>query len=599
MKIQFLTLFFILSILVTLGFSKSYTINQININAEILTDGSLQVTESRTYIFIGSFKWADYQIPLDKLGEVKLFSLKEGSQNYYETNDELPGSYYIEDKGDTFYVRWFYHAKDQTRTFVLKYLVTDAVTVYNDVAELYYKFIGVANQKDIGFVTIDIKLPQYAAQDIVKMWAHGPLHGLIDFNNGNVELSINPMPSEQYLEARIVFPPAWVPYAQKIIKSDKLMDIVDEEKLWVDEANKEREKAKEDLRMKLEKEQEALPIAVAVSIISLLLVLWLYNKYGKAFEVPFDLKVDSEIPRNNHPTILNCLYFNKQVYGSALSTTIFDLAQRDIIAIEQIQPQDRKWWQPKIQYVFKLNRIGWNEIRSQMKDFENDMLDFFFNEIGKGEDNINTLIFKKSSSKMHKWFENWKKLLKVHFKNIELYDKKSVRVTIFAGVLSAIVIGGGILTLILIGYPGIFILTSGLISLALSFAILRYTKEMKLKRKKWEALRNYLKKYHFINETSLNWQSQIGEYLVYGLALGVGKKAIEKMITTVPVDNHNSFFPWYIYAHGTTQSQADFAYAITSVVSVAFTAVSSAAGARGGASGGGGGGAGGASGEAG
>jgi uncharacterized membrane protein len=431
------------------------------------------------------------------------------------------------------------------------------------------------------------------------MWAHGPLHGLIDFNNGNVELSINPMPSEQYLEARIVFPPAWVPYAQKIIKSDKLMDIVDEEKLWVDEANKEREKAKEDLRMKLEKEQEALPIAVAVSIISLLLVLWLYNKYGKAFEVPFDLKVDSEIPRNNHPTILNCLYFNKQVYGSALSTTIFDLAQRDIIAIEQIQPQDRKWWQPKIQYVFKLNRIGWNEIRSQMKDFENDMLDFFFNEIGKGEDNINTLIFKKSSSKMHKWFENWKKLLKVHFKNIELYDKKSVRVTIFAGVLSAIVIGGGILTLILIGYPGIFILTSGLISLALSFAILRYTKEMKLKRKKWEALRNYLKKYHFINETSLNWQSQIGEYLVYGLALGVGKKAIEKMITTVPVDNHNSFFPWYIYAHGTTQSQADFAYAITSVVSVAFTAVSSAAGARGGASGGGGGGAGGASGGAG
>ena len=122
---------------------------------------------------------------------------------------------------------------------------------------------------------------------------------------------------------------------------------------------------------------------------------------------------------------------------------------------------------------------------------------------------------------------------------------------------------------------------------------------MKLKRSKWEALKNYLKKYHFTKETNLDWQSQIGEYLVYGLALGIGKKAIEKMISTVPPNYHNAYFPWYIYAHGTTQSPTDFAQAITSVVTVASTTVSSASGAGGGASSGGGGGAGGASGGAG
>ena len=142
-------------------------------------------------------------------------------------------------------------------------------------------------------------------------------------------------------------------------------------------------------------------------------------------------------------------------------------------------------------------------------------------------------------------------------------------------------------------------MASGLISFALSFAILRFTEDMKLKRKKWEALRNYLKKYHFTNEASLTWQSQIGEYLVYGLALGVGKKAIEKMITTVPTDQHSALFPWYIYAPGTTHSPAGFAHAITSVVTVASTTVSSAAGAGGGATSGGGVGAGGASGGAG
>jgi len=592
-------LFVAIFILSSFVYAKSYTIDRININAEVLTDGSIQITESRTYTFKGSYSWADYQLPLDKLGDVKLFSLKEGSQNYYQSNDELPGSYFIEIKNNTFYVRWFYKAKNQTRTFVLKYLATDAITVYNDVAELYYKFIGEANQKDIGFVDVNIKLPQIATQDSVRIWLHAPLHGLIKFSAGNINLSISPMLAENYFEARIIFPPAWVPHSQKRIQNDQLDNIIADETIWAEKANRARERAQEELRIKKEKEEETLPTAIALAIISLLLVLWLYNKYGKGHKVPYDLKVDSAIPSNIHPAILSCLYFNKQVYGSTISTTIFDLARRDILAIEQIQPKDKKWWHPKIQYIFKLNRSGWNEIRSQMKDFENDLLDFFFNEIGEGEDNINTMAFKKYSSKMRKWFEKWKKLVKNHFKHIPLYDKKSVKFTIYSAIFSLIIIAAGVLTLIFIGYPGIFILASGLFCFALSFGILRYTEDMKLKRTKWEALKNYLKKYHFINETNLNWQTQIGEYLVYGLALGVGKKAIEKMVAAVPADHHNSYFPWYIYAPGTTHSPADFAHAITSVVSAASTTVSSAAGAGGGASAGGGGGAGGASGGAG
>ena len=291
-------------------FSKSFTIDKIDITAEVLEDGSIQITESRTYTFTGSYFWADYQLPLDNLGEVKLFSLKEGSQNYYQSHDELPGSFYTEIKDNTYYVKWFYKAKNQTRTFVLKYLVTDAITVYDDVAELYYKFIGESNQKDIGFVDINVKLPQYATRDSVRIWLHAPLHGLIKFSDGNIKLLIDPMPSEQYFEARIVFPPAWVPKTQNKVKSEQLNKIIKEETLWADEANRAREKAKEELRIKKENEQEALPLAIGVSIIILFLVFWLYNKYGKAFQVPYNLKVDSDIPKSIHPTILNCLYYS-------------------------------------------------------------------------------------------------------------------------------------------------------------------------------------------------------------------------------------------------------------------------------------------------
>lgn len=596
---QMKKIFLILILISSFGFSKSFTIDQIDINAEVLENGCIQITESRTYTFKGSYKWADYQLPLDRLGDVELFSLKEGSQNYYQSNDESPGSYYIENRDNSFYVKWFYRAKNESRTFVLKYLVTDAITVYADIAELYYKFIGENNQKDVGFVNVNVELPQYASQDSVRIWLHAPLHGLIKFSDGNVNLSISEMPENNYFEARIVFPPNWIIKSQEKMQKDQLNSIISEESLWAEEANRARQKAIDDLRIKKEKEKEALPVATAISIASLLLVFWLYKKYGKAYKIPYDLKVDSSIPTNFHPAILSCLYNNKQVYGNAISTTIFDLARRDVLAIEQIQSAEKKWWQSKIQYIFKLNRVGWNEIRSQMKDFENDLLDFFFNVLGNGEDNINTIVFKKYSSKMRKWFEKWKKLLKTEFKHVQLFDKKSIKVTIISAISSFIVIATGVLTLIFIGYPGIIIMISGLIGFAISFSILRYTEDMKLKRAHWNALKKYLKKYHFTDESNLNWQSQIGEYLVYGLALGIGKKAIEKMISTVPVNQHNAYFPWYIYAHGSAQSPGDFANAITSLVTVAATTVTSAAGAGGGASAGVGGGAGGASGGAG
>ena len=105
MKNLLFTLFLFLFTLIAIGFSKSYTIDQININAIVLPDGNIEINETRTYTFKGKFSWAEYQLPLDKLGEVKLFSLRESSQNYYKSNDELPGSYYIENKGNTFYVQ--------------------------------------------------------------------------------------------------------------------------------------------------------------------------------------------------------------------------------------------------------------------------------------------------------------------------------------------------------------------------------------------------------------------------------------------------------------------------------------------------------------
>jgi uncharacterized membrane protein len=201
---------------------------------------------------------------------------------------------------------------------------------------------------------------------------------------------------------------------------------------------------------------------------------------------------------------------------------------------------------------------------------------------------------------VQRWFLKWKKQLAAHLKDIPYYDKESIRGTIYGAVLSAFVTLGGTVILLTMGTPGVVAIIAGSLFIGLSFTILSYTPEIKLRRLKLKALKNYLKDYHPMTSGSPEGLFEnIDSYLIYGMALGMGKKQIEKMMMAIPADQQQAYFPWYVYPHGGFASPEQFATALSTIVNVASSTVSSSAGAGGGASGGGGGGGGGASGGAG
>ena len=45
-------------------------------------------------------------------------------------------------KNDYLKVRWNFNAKNESRTFILKYKIHNVVKRYNDVSVIYHKFIG-------------------------------------------------------------------------------------------------------------------------------------------------------------------------------------------------------------------------------------------------------------------------------------------------------------------------------------------------------------------------------------------------------------------------------------------------------------------------
>lgn len=579
-------------------FAKSYSIDRIDIQAKITPNGDLHISEARTYTFNGRFSWATYLLPLKGIGDIRYFSLSDEFSAYQKSSVGKSGTYYIQKDSEQFFCKWFYQCENETRTFTLRYTATDVAITHEDIAEFYYKFVGESNDKSIATVSVNIELPQKADTSSVKAFAHGPLWGSIQFNQGRLQMEVQPLPAYQYWEARVLFPREWIQEAVRQTSAVMLPDILQEEKRWVQQANEARKLAQEKYRQRKERESRAWQYGIILSIAGLLGLIILYHKYGKGFAVPYSQEVDSELPTDYPPAVVSALYYNKNIYGTSLSATLFDLARRGFISIEQDKPPQKRWWgTSKPQFSIKLESQTKDDDR--LRDYESDLISFIFNKLGEGRSSVELKAFQKNQSKVQKWFRSWKKLLSAHYQDVVYYDKSSIKGTIIASSLSSLIILGGVIILLTLGTPGILAIVAGSILLGLSFTILRYTPEIKLKRKKWAALKNYLKKYHFAGEQSQDWLTNIQKYLVYGIALGIGNKAIKKLIDTIPADRHTSVFPWYYYGSGAIPSPADFASAVTSMVTIASSTMSSSTGTGGGASGGGGGGGGGASGGAG
>ena len=192
--------------------ARSYALDAVTVVARVEPDGSLWIAETRTYTYDGRYSWADFRLPLDRVGSLSEFSLSDGDVEFVPSGGEEPGTYTVESSAEEFYVRWHYVAEDEMRSFQLRYRISNAVRRHADVAELYYQFVGAINPQAIGRVHVDLELPQPATFGEVRAWAHGPLHGRVDFEaSGRLAFDVTSLVPNQMWEARVTFPRAWVP----------------------------------------------------------------------------------------------------------------------------------------------------------------------------------------------------------------------------------------------------------------------------------------------------------------------------------------------------------------------------------------------------
>lgn len=143
--------------------AKDYSFPNVDFKVQINKDGSFDVIENRTYIFDGSFSWADMWIPV-KQGNYQFsiinFQISDENGSYQENNSQSPRTYSTKIENDQLYAKWFYSASDQTKTFTISYHVDKGIILHPDVAEFYWKLIGSEWQKGVSSISGEWYCPE-------------------------------------------------------------------------------------------------------------------------------------------------------------------------------------------------------------------------------------------------------------------------------------------------------------------------------------------------------------------------------------------------------------------------------------------------------
>jgi uncharacterized membrane protein len=164
------------------------------------------VLETREIVFRGSFRSFDRTIPLPDGMELGYVSVVEGGVSYQKSSSESPGTFTARRVGEEARISCFFEATDETRTFALQYDIVGAVQKHADVAELHWQFVEPRHDWEARKFRVAVVLPAGTPASEVLVWPRGPLWTTKRVRGNRVLLGCDPVPANEMVEARIVFP---------------------------------------------------------------------------------------------------------------------------------------------------------------------------------------------------------------------------------------------------------------------------------------------------------------------------------------------------------------------------------------------------------
>ena len=359
-KIVFVSMFIITLILFlnTSSYAGTQRWNSLDYDVTLNDDGSMDVIETWN-IYVSEtntlFKTFDISIyDKYKMNNVKISEIKNGKEEFLNRINTQqyhvdPGCYYgLQIDNSKYEIAWNVGLDNSsdTRLYKMYYTVENAVTIYKDCTELYWQFLSNKNGIFGNNITGTIKLPNPVSNiEKLRIWGHGPLGAKINKkSNQEVFFSLNYINSNKMLEVRVVTEENIYKNASNYSYTSKLDNILKEEQKWADEANEEREYAKDWIASLIAK----FIVCIIINIIGFIVFLKINKKYKmvglelkeKYSYDPIEIQYFRDIPDEENATPARGAYYyyfnsNDNIINlhmsKIFSATILDLSIKELI----------------------------------------------------------------------------------------------------------------------------------------------------------------------------------------------------------------------------------------------------------------------------
>jgi uncharacterized membrane protein len=628
-----------------------YSIDQVDIDATLASDGSLSVSETRTFDFDDSYNGVYWKIPTGATSDGRTITTTIDSVGMEVNGDFVPftqtddayngmdGVYEVFDYGSYLEVKLYHPVDDESASYVVRYTDTNLAVRWTDVGELYWKFVSDGWDVESRDVTCTVHLPIPSGADVlhdgssdanVRAWGHGPLDAELWFDDeDNVVYNVPGVGSDEFAEARIVFPSEWLS-AATTQGGNELKSILSEENAWAEEANARRERAR----------AIGAGIGGVGAFLALFSTVWAFVKrgaYKRGHKPQFDDKYFRDVPSDDHPAVLGALLNDGHPTDQCFTASLMRLTDMGAMDLDLVKYADKGFFgreKEKQDYRLtrKVNKIGADgKKRPKGAAVDDKTLYFVFDRVGKlsGKDkggrdseglptNADTVYFaeferaaKEHPSAYSKAWDSWVHLVEgqCESRNFFIDAQKSGRNQVLglgmADVIAAIAVFFGIpfgVLPALIGFAVLFILVvASVVSFVLASRMKPLSREAIELTAKLKALKAWLKDFTRLEEA---WPRDVvlwNKLLVMAVVLDVADEVIDQLKVKAPEILADSYmgpvYGWYYMGgpgmHGSPMKSLNTATASAHQVSSAALAESSSSsggGGGGGFSGGGGGG---------
>ena len=611
-----------------LAFARDYSIDSVSIDATVGTDGSVSVHEERTFDFDGSFHGVYWEIPsgsyngrwidttITSVGEIVGGEYIEFTEEYSD-NDH---TYQLSESGDVITVKLYSAHEDESAIFVINYTDTNLAARYDDVSELYWKFVSDGWDEESRNVRCTVHLPVpdgkvVEPEENVRAWGHGPLDASVSFNGNDIVYTVPGVGTSEFAEARITFPAEWLS-ACTSQGGRVLQDILAEERQWADEANAKRERA----RMLT---YGGLGIVGIGTLFVAVLPIVLRIRYRRSHKSQFDDKYFRDVPTDDHPAVLGALYRGGSPAGEDFTATLMRLTDLGAISLELVTIESKRVLGGKKRRQDYRLTVSPRAADMKLDPIDRRALLVLFEDIGRfapsvkdmeGVEAGTTVIFsdlekvaKKHPERYHNALEGWNAIVESTASGRGFFrsEKSSGHGLAILGVFLSIVFF--ILTVFLMiiteaWLPCVILILLQVCAVAVNGIVLAVNKDMSNEaievKAKLEALRRWLKDFTRLEEAVPRDVVLWNRLLVMAVVLGVADEVVKqlKMVAPELLEDQalSSTYGWYyVGPHGRPYESFSTNYSSAHHVSSAALASSSSSsggGGGGGFSGGGGGG---------